>query len=478
MTLRRQTTSAAFWQILARGADRGLRFLASLVLARLLAPEDFGLLAATMMVAGIIETVSYLGIDQAVVQSSRSDDPRFLGAAFRVQAVRGALIALATALLSPVAAWYFEDPAVRTMVLLIAASPLCAGLENPWMFVERKHLRFKPISMAAVAGACAQVATSVGGAYAGLGAPALALGFVASSAVTVATGWILVPRRLDLARDPAAAGELRGFAQRAAGVPFLIMLSNSAPSLILGRVAGLPVLGIYSLAQRLCSLPSEIALPIFGTVLTPAYAGIRDDTARVRRIWVRTLTGVSLLVTPVVSALVALDERLPRVLYGEKYTGSAGLVSMIAVAALVSSVTSCCGPMFWGLGRPEIDRRSLVIRVVLIALLAPPAAWYGGQTPYGAATVFAASVVVALAVGLVYCLHVARRMVGARRREVARAFVPGALAGGLVLALALTAREACLRFGAGDATMVFAVLALAGASMLAAGYALKRGALG
>jgi hypothetical protein len=86
--------------------------------------------------------------------------------------------------------------------------------------------------------------------------------------------------------------------------------------------------------------------------------------------------------------------------------------------------------------------------------------------------------VVALAVGLVYCLHVARRMVGARRREVARAFVPGALAGGLVLALALTAREACLRFGAGDATMVFAVLALAGASMLAAGYALKRGALG
>jgi PST family polysaccharide transporter len=332
--------------------------------------------------------------------------------------------------------------------------------------------------MAAVAGACAQVATSVGGAHAGLGAPALALGFVASSAVTVATGWILVPRRLDLARDPAAAGELRGFAQRAAGVPFLIMLSNSAPSLILGRVAGLPVLGIYSLAQRLCSLPSEIALPIFGTVLTPAYAGIRDDTARVRRIWVRTLTGVSLLVMPVVSALVALDERLPRVLYGEKYTGSAGLVSMIAVAALVSSVTSCCGPMFWGLGRPEIDRRSLVIRVVLIALLAPLAAWSGGQTPYGAATVFAASVVVALAVGLVYCLHVARRMVGARRREVARAFVPGALAGGLVLALALTAREACLRFGAGDATMVFAVLALAGASMLAAGYALKRGALG
>ena len=71
-----------------------------------------------------------------------------------------------------------------------------------------------------------------------------------------------------------------------------------------------------------------------------------------------------------------------------------------------------------------------------------------------AAAGFAASVTVALGAGLVYCLHVARRLVGARRREVARAFVPGALAGGLVLALSLVAREACARFGLGDAVLV------------------------
>ena len=472
MTLRKQTTSAAFWQILARGADRGLRFLASLVLARLLAPDDFGLLAATMMVAGIIETVSYLGIDHAVIQSKRSDDPRFLGTAFRVLAVRGTLIAIATAVLAPVAAWYFDDAAMRAMVLIIAVTPLCAGLENPWMFVERKNLRFRPLSIATISGACAQVATSVGGAYAGLGAHALALGFVASALVTTAAGWILVPRRLDLARDPEAHAELRGFAQRAAGVPFLIMLSNSAPSLVLGRIAGLDVLGIYSLAQRLCSLPSEIALPIFGTVLTPAYAGIRDDLPRVRRIWLKTLAGIGLLVMPVVAALVVLDEKLPRVLYGAKYTGSAGLVSMIAMASLVSSVTSCCGPMFWGLGRPEIDRRSLLIRIFCILALAPAAASFGG------ATMFAASVVVALAVGLVYCLHVARAIVGARRREVLRAFVPGALAGGGALAVSAVAQRACVQFAVGDAVEVFAVLAIGGGVMLAGGYAIKRGAVG
>ncbi|MFM2165051.1 MAG: hypothetical protein RL325_1488 [Planctomycetota bacterium] len=471
MTLRSRTTSAALWQILARGADRGLRFLASLVLARLLAPEDFGLLAATMMVAGIVETLSYLGIDHAVIQSRR-EDARFLGTAFRVMAVRGAILAAVTAALAPVAAWYFEDPAVTAMVMLVALTPVATGLENPSMYIERKYLRFKPMSLAAIAGAVAQVAVSVGGAAAGLGAKALALGFVASAAASTATGWMLVRRPIELGRDAEATKELAGFAGRAAGVPFLIMLSTSAPSLILGRIAGLDVLGIYSLAQRLCSLPTEIALPIFGTVLTPAYAGIKDDLDRVRRIWLKTLTGVAILVMPIVSGLVVLDERLPLVLYGEKYTGSSGLVSMIAVVGLVSSLSSCCGPMFWGLGRPQLDRWSIAIRLVVIAGLAPVAAWKGG------ATAFAGAVAVAHLAGLAYCLVVARRIVSARRREVLRALVPGAALGGAALALGALARAGVESLALGEPFVVGAVLAVSGLAAAAGGLAIKRGVVG
>lgn len=471
MTLRSRTTNAAAWQLLARGADRGLRFLASLVLARLLAPEDFGLLAATMMVAGIVETLSYLGIDQAVVQSKR-EDARFIGTAFRVMAVRGAILAAVTAALAPVASWYFEDPGMTAMVLLVALTPIASGLENPSMHLERKHLSFRPIAIATTVGACAQVSVSVGGAYAGIGSKALALGFVASAAVTTAAGWILLPRRLDLTRDPEAHAELRGFAQRAAGVPFLIMLSSSAPSLILGRIAGLEVLGIFTLAQRLCSLPSEIALPIFGTVLTPAYAGIRDDLDRVRRVWLKTLAGVSLLVMPIVAAVVVLDERLPRVLYGAKYAGVAGLVSVIALIGLASSILACSGAMLWGLGRPEIDRRTLILRVALIAAIAPLAAWQGG------AIAFAASLVLAMGAGLAYCTRAARVLVSARRRDVLRAFVPGSLAGGAVLALSIVIRDALIARGFDEAVQVGAVAALTGVAMTIVGLAIRRGAAG
>jgi len=128
--------------------------------------------------------------------------------------------------------------------------------------------------------------------------------------------------------------------------------------------------------------------------------------------------------------------------------------------------------MLWGLGRPEIDRRTLVLRVILIAAVAPVAAWYGG------AIAFAASLVLAMVVGLVYCTHVARRLVSARRRDVLRAFVPGSLAGGAVLALSLVTRDALIARGFDEAVQVGAVLSLAGVAMLIVGLAIRRGSVG
>ena len=242
--------------------DRGLRFCASVFLARMLAPDDFGALAATLVISSAVETITYVGIDQAIAQSPRSADPRFLGSAFRISAFRGALLALLIYVSAPLVAWYFESDALLSLTRVIALSPLFVGLGNPWVHSERKELRFRAFSLAMVIGGIGQITTSILCARAGFGAISLAYGIVVNSAVTTAAGWLLVARRLDLRKDPTATLEFRVFARRAAGVPALIMLHLQAPALVLGRLAGLPVLGIYTLADRLCSLPSEIALPL------------------------------------------------------------------------------------------------------------------------------------------------------------------------------------------------------------------------
>jgi O-antigen/teichoic acid export membrane protein len=156
MSLRAKTTRAATWQFAARLSDRGLRFVASVVLARMLAPSDFGALAAVMAVAGMVEALTYVGVDQAIAQSTRSGDPRFLGAALRITAVRGFLLSLGIFLAAPLIDWYFERDDLTTLVRIVAASSLFAGLANPWVHSERKELRLAPLSISLLAAGLVQ----------------------------------------------------------------------------------------------------------------------------------------------------------------------------------------------------------------------------------------------------------------------------------------------------------------------------------
>ena len=138
---------------------------------------------------------------------------------------------------------------------------------------------------------------------------------------------------------------------------------------MLGRISGLGVLGVYGLANQLSSMPNEIALPVLGTVLTPAYAQIREDVPRLRAAWLRSLGGVAALIMPITAAVIVLDDALPTMLYGPRYAGAPGLMSLLALTAAISSITACCGAIFWAIGRPHIDRVSLLWRLGIMVTL-------------------------------------------------------------------------------------------------------------
>lgn len=469
MSLTRKVTHAVSWQVLARGSDRGLRFLSSLLLARLLAPEDFGRLAGALVIASIVETISFLGVEQAIIKSDRGADPRFLGAAFRVMVVRGIVVALVVAACSPLGAWYYEEQALTAMTMVVALSPLVLGFANPWISSLRRDLDFRAYSVAAVTGGVAQVAVSVLLAWLGLGAMSLVIGIVANSATTVAAGWLLVPRRIDLAFDPEARAEIRSFAGKAVGMPFLLLLSLELPGVVLGRVTDLATLGTFTLARRLCSLPTEVALPIFASVLTPAYASLRGEPERLRRVWLFALASVPMLTLPVVAGTVVLDERLPRVLYGAEYAGAAGLMSLLGVANFVNAINGCCGPLFWGLGVPQRDRTQVAIRLVVVAVLSVPAARVWGVVGV------AGAIAVAQVLSLMYALGHARALAGCSWGDVLRAMRGPALLGGSTLALASATDSVAARFGGGDLVSIAATSSVVVGGMLLGAIAIRRG---
>ncbi len=468
MSLRAKTTRAASWQFAARLSDRGLRFLASVVLARMLAPGDFGALAAVMAVAGMVEALTYVGVDQAIAQSTRSSDPRFLGAALRITAVRGFLLSLGIFLAAPLIDWYFERDDLTALVRIVAATSLFAGLTNPWVHSERKELRLAPLSISLFASGLVQISVSILGAMMGFGALSLAIGTLASAIAATATGWLLVPRRIDLASDAEASLELRAFAARAAGIPFLIALFLQMPAFVIGRAADLTTLGVFTLAQRLTSLPGEIALPVFGTVLAPAYAQIREDRERLRRVWLLAVSGVALLVAPAVAAVAVLDGRVPAVVYGAAYAGPTGLVALLAFASWFSVIASSCGALFWGIGRPDLDRVAMLVRLAAMIAAGVPATAQWGATGFAGAFAFAHLVSAVVSVVMV------GRVLGVSSGAVVRALMPSLGCGALIaLVSALAMRIAEGRGWTGAAPVVI-VLAFAAWTMGVFAFRMRR----
>jgi len=472
MSLRQKTTRAAAWQFAARLSDRGLRFAASVVLARMLAPEDFGALAAVLVVSGMVEAITYAGVDQAIAQSPRSADPRFLGSAFRILAIRGLLIATGVFLAAPLVDWYYGRDDLTWLVRIVALSSLVAGVANPWVHSERKELRLQPFSISIVAAGLAQIGVSLFGATLGFGAMALALGTLAGSVASTITGWLLILRRLDITSDPEAMRELRSFAGRAAGIPFLIALFLQLPGLVLGRATGLTELGIFTLAQRLTSLPGEIALPIFGSVLSPAYAQIREDRERLKRVWMLAVSGVALLVAPAVAAVAVLDGRVPAVVYGDRYAGPAGVVALLAVASWFSVIASCCGALFWGVARPDLDRVVMAIRLIVALGVGVFA------TERWGAVGFAGAFALAHAVSAGLSIHFARRIVGATWGSVARALAAAIGAAALVAAVSHLAMRIAESRGWAGVAPVAIVLAFAGWAMLVFALRMRRSVRG
>jgi O-antigen/teichoic acid export membrane protein len=269
-----------------------------------------------------------------------------------------------------------------------------------------------------------------------------------------------------------ASLELRAFAARAAGIPFLIALFVQMPAFVIGRAADLATLGVFTLAQRLTSLPSEIALPVFGTVLAPAYAQIREDRERLRRVWLLAVSGVALLVAPAVASVAVLDGRVPAVVYGSEYAGPTGLVALLAVASWFSVIASSCGALFWGVGRPDLDRVAMLIRLAaMIAVGVPATARWG-------AVGFSAAFAVAHGVCAVASLLFALRMVGATTGDVIRTLLPSIGCGALVAMVSLLALRIAEGRGWTGSTPVVIVLAFAAWTMIVFAFRMRRASRG
>lgn len=422
------------WTLLSFGSNKAVVFATTLVLARLLTPADFGLVAGGLAVLAFLEVALDLGVGSTLIYEQQTGVTDRVRTAFTVNLVVAvALTALAVAA-APAVAGLLRTPGAVDLYRTLTLSLLFRGVGQVQTALLRRDLAFRRRTIVDIARAAVRAGVSVPLALSGFGAWALVWGVLAGEATSSMLAWRLTRFRPALTLDRDALRPLLGFGLTMLATRLISELSSNSDYLIVGRRLGPAELGYYSVAWRLPELLIESVLWVFSSVAFPVYAKARTHGPRAfRNAMLRSLRLVALFSFPVGVGLAIIARDAVLVLFSSRWLPSAPVMAMIALTLAIVSVGYASGDLFPALGRPGLLLKldaSLAVPIVT-------AIWFAA--PHGIVVVAA----VHLAAVLVYTpvrLTIANRVVGVGMRASLAALWPG-----LCLSLGVTAGALPLR---------------------------------
>jgi O-antigen/teichoic acid export membrane protein len=401
------------------GIERVLKLARYMVVARILAPDAFGVMAIVVATSTILERLSDVGVRQSIIQNKKGDEQGYLNVAWWFQSLRGLALYGAGFLAAPWISQFYGMPVLlpllRTAFLLI----IFTGFVSPRVYVLEKRLKFgKYVFLMQASGLFGTLFTILLAFYL-RNIWALVIGFVCEAVLRCLLSYVLCPFCPRLSIDRDSAKELLKFAKGMLGLPFMTILVRQIDIFVLAKMVSEKQLGMYYLALQLASQPVLFFSKIFGTVLLPAFAEKQDNKELICRAMLVIVKTVATLGIPFLAFVIICAGPIISVVYGAQYADVAVPFSILCLWGLVFTQASIVTSILIGLGLPHLHRRAVVVRgAVLIGLIYPAIVYLGLS---GAALAVLAAYTVAFIMPLVWM----RKLINLRLDEYAVSWVPG-----------------------------------------------------
>ncbi len=367
--LTRSVVRGVTWTGIAQVAGQGARLIAMIILARLLIPEDFGVVAIAMVFTTLVSQTVDLGFNQAIVQR-KEINPSHLSTTFWTSWAMGIGFCAVTVAASPLIATFFNEDSVGPVLAVLSISFVIIPLGSVHGALLRRRMELFRFSIAEVSGSVAYVVTSVSLAFAGFGVWSLVFGSLTSDAVYVSARWILCHWHPSFTFSLQSLKELWGFGIKVTGIKFLSFMASRLDYLIIGKFLTSAAVGFYNLGRRVPSYPIGGLQLVVMRVAFPAYSSIQDEGERLRRGYAKSVTFVSIIGLPMLIGLALVTPELVRVFFGQKWIPAIVPMQILCLAASRNTLSAANSSVFWSKGRPDIELKlSLVMLIIDIPAL-------------------------------------------------------------------------------------------------------------
>jgi PST family polysaccharide transporter len=352
MSLTRKVTSSVVWLALAQGAQRIGGLVITAVLARLLVPADFGLIALTVVAIGLFKIFTEVGLNTALVQRKELQDEH-LTSAFWLTLFLSVLLTSAGLLTAPVIARIYREPRLLPLLIVMMLSVPITNIGQVSDALLQRRLAFRQLAIIDWASSLAAGLIGIGLALARAGVWALVaqnLTLVTMSAVLkiIAAGWLP-----SLKFQFKYARAMMTFSVAIVGCTLINYAAFNIDNALVGSALGAQALGYYALAFNLVMLPGGSIGGLVTRVMFPALSSIQTDLPRFRRGYLRMLRVISSISLPAIVGLGTSAPILIATVYGEQWTQAIPVLQVLMFVGVLQALNTS-GLIFYALGRPNL----------------------------------------------------------------------------------------------------------------------------
>jgi PST family polysaccharide transporter len=322
----------------------------TVILARLLTPQDFGLIAMVTSVTGFIIMFKDMGLSMATVQKAEVNHSQ-ISTLFWINVALSIVIMLVTASLAPAIAWFYGEPRLSWIALALSVGFIFGGLTVQHHALLKRHMRFGALALIHIISISFGIAAAIISALYGASYWSLVIMQLATAISLAVCVWIASEWRPGLPVRSSGIREMLAFGGNLTGFSVSNYFARNLDNVLIGWRWGTGPLGLYSKAYGLLLLPlTQINNPL-SSVAIPTLSRLQDDPERYRNYYLKAISMIAFVTMPGIIFLIVMSKEVIWFILGSQWVNASSIFSWLSVIAVFQVITNSTGWLFITQGR-------------------------------------------------------------------------------------------------------------------------------
>lgn len=350
--LKSQSLKSGFWSVISQIFNFSFKLISLAVLSRMLKPEDFGLIAMCTTISGFVTVFSDIGLTTSTIQSDNLDSQKF-NSVYLLNFRIGFLLTIVFILISPIMAWFYNDERLLLIGIFSSFSFFLSGISSQFLALLKKIMEFKTLAIATIFASLLELSTCLILAKLGYGYWSLIIGFLVNGlflAIFLIFKFKWYPSTF------IWTNEIKSFLHFGKFITFFDVInyfSKNLDNILIGKLKGAVLLGFYSRAYQIMSLPlSQIRIPFMSVVL-PSLSQLKNDEEEYKEYFYTFISIFKILITYIVLLLWVNSESIVSIMLGEKWGITTQIFSILAIASFFQPIYGTFGTVLISLGKSK-----------------------------------------------------------------------------------------------------------------------------